>query len=189
MFKRTYTSYRQFDFFIISFQTPQVLLLFSENFAISYVFTVGNKTNKNIHVYKETNPNINLRVTWEVGLTQKQGEYLLFKEDEINVKLHDGREMKGRVIGTDPTTDLALVKIEGDDFPAIVVGNSDNLKVGEWVLAVGNPFNLGSTVTAGVVSAKSRGLGANQVESFIQTDAAINQGNSGGALVNAKGDW
>ena len=108
--------------------------------------------------------------------------------DEINVKLHDGREMKGRVIGTDPTTDLALVKIEGDDFPAIVVGNSDNLKVGEWVLAVGNPFNLGSTVTAGVVSAKSRGLGANQVESFIQTDAAINQGNSGGALVNVRGE-
>ena len=108
--------------------------------------------------------------------------------DEISVKLHDGRELKGRIIGTDPTTDLALVKIEGDDFPAIVVGNSDNLKVGEWVLAVGNPFNLGSTVTAGVVSAKSRGLGANQVESFIQTDAAINQGNSGGALVNAKGE-
>ena len=108
--------------------------------------------------------------------------------DEINVKLHDGREMKGRVIGADPTTDLALIKIEGDDFPAIVVGNSDNLKVGEWVLAVGDSFNLGSTVTAGVVSAKSRGLGANQVESFIQTDAAINQGNSGGALVNAKGE-
>lgn len=108
--------------------------------------------------------------------------------DEISVKLHDGREMKGRVIGTDPTTDLALVKIEGDDFPAIPVGNSDNLKVGEWVLAVGNPFNLGSTVTAGVVSAKARGLGANDVESFIQTDAAINKGNSGGALVNAKGE-
>ena len=108
--------------------------------------------------------------------------------DEISVKLHDGRDLKGRIIGTDPTTDLALVKIEGDDFPAIVVGNSDALKVGEWVLAVGNPFNLGSTVTAGVVSAKARGLGANQVESFIQTDAAINQGNSGGALVNAKGE-
>ena len=108
--------------------------------------------------------------------------------DEINVKLHDGREMKGRVIGTDAATDLALVKIEGDDFPAIPVGNSDNLKVGEWVLAVGNPFNLGSTVTAGVVSATARGLRANQVESFIQTDAAINQGNSGGALVNARGE-
>ena len=97
--------------------------------------------------------------------------------DEISVKLQDSRELKGRVIGTDPTTDLALV-----------VGDSDKLKVGEWVLAVGNPFNLGSTVTAGVVSAKSRGLGANQVESFIQTDAAINQGNSGGALVNARGE-
>lgn len=108
--------------------------------------------------------------------------------DEISVKLHDGREMKGRVIGADPTTDLALVKIEGDDFPAIPVGDSDRLKVGEWVLAVGNPFNLGSTVTAGIVSAKARGLGANGVESFIQTDAAINQGNSGGALVNAKGE-
>ena len=80
------------------------------------------------------------------------------------------------------------MKIEGDDFPAIPVGDSDALKVGEWVLAVGNPFNLGSTVTAGVVSAKARGLGANQVESFIQTDAAINQGNSGGALVNARGE-
>ncbi len=108
--------------------------------------------------------------------------------DEISVKLHDGRELKGRVIGTDSTTDLALVKIEGDDFPAIPVGDSDALKVGEWVLAVGNPFNLGSTVTAGVVSAKARGLGANQVESFIQTDAAINRGNSGGALVNAQGE-
>lgn len=108
--------------------------------------------------------------------------------DEISVKLHDSRELKGRVVGTDPTSDLALVKIEGDDFPAIPVGNSDALKVGEWVLAIGNPFTLGSTVTAGVVSAKARGLGANQVESFIQTDAAINQGNSGGALVNARGE-
>ena len=108
--------------------------------------------------------------------------------DEISVKLHDSREMKGRVVGTDPTSALALVKIEGDDFPAIPIGSSDALKVGEWVLAVGNPFTLGSTVTAGVVSAKARGLGANQVESFIQTDAAINQGNSGGALVNARGE-
>lgn len=108
--------------------------------------------------------------------------------DELTVKLHDGRELKGRVIGADPTTDLALVKIEGDDFPAMPIGDSDKLKVGEWVLAVGNPFNLGSTVTAGIVSAKARGLGANGVESFIQTDAAINQGNSGGALVNVKGE-
>ena len=112
--------------------------------------------------------------------------------DEIIVKLNDNREFKGRMIGTDPNSDLALVKIEGDDFPTIPVGDSDALKVGEWVLAVGNPFNLTSTVTAGIVSAKARtrsvvyGIGG--VESFIQTDAAINQGNSGGALVNAKGE-
>ena len=111
--------------------------------------------------------------------------------DEIIVKLNDNRELKGRMIGTDPNSDLALVKIEGDDFPTIPVGDSDALKVGEWVLAVGNPFNLTSTVTAGIVSAKARTLGVygiGGVESFIQTDAAINQGNSGGALVNAKGE-
>ena len=111
--------------------------------------------------------------------------------DEIIVKLNDNREFKGRMIGTDPNSDLALVKIEGDDFPTIPVGDSDALKVGEWVLAVGNPFNLTSTVTAGIVSAKARTLGVygiGGVESFIQTDAAINQGNSSGALVNAKGE-
>ena len=110
--------------------------------------------------------------------------------DEISVKLNDNREFKGRVIGTDPSTDLALVKIEGDDFPTIPVGDSEALKVGEWVLAVGNPFNLNSTVTAGIVSAKARSLGVYNggIESFIQTDAAINQGNSGGALLNMKGE-
>lgn len=107
---------------------------------------------------------------------------------KITVKLNDNREFDATIVGTDPATDLALIKIEGKDFPAITVGNSDNLKVGEWVLAVGNPFNLTSTVTAGIVSAKGRGLGANGVESFIQTDAAINKGNSGGALVNARGE-
>ncbi|WP_308552210.1 Do family serine endopeptidase [uncultured Mediterranea sp.] len=115
--------------------------------------------------------------------------------DEITVKLNDERELKGRVIGTDPDTDLALLKIEGDDFPTIPVGDSDALKVGEWVLAVGNPFNLNSTVTAGIVSAKARSIGttaangqAASIQSFIQTDAAINSGNSGGALVNAAGE-
>ena len=114
--------------------------------------------------------------------------------DEITVKLNDDRELKGRIIGTDPISDLALIKIEGDDFPTVPVGNSDELKVGEWVLAVGNPFNLTSTVTAGIVSAKSRGnIGAggkdrSKIESFIQTDAAVNPGNSGGALVNTKGE-
>jgi Do/DeqQ family serine protease len=110
--------------------------------------------------------------------------------DEISVKLNDNREFRGRVIGTDPSTDLALVKIEGDDFPTIPVGDSEALKVGEWVLAVGNPFNLNSTVTAGIVSAKARSLGVYNggIESFIQTDAAVNPGNSGGALVNTRGE-
>lgn len=110
--------------------------------------------------------------------------------DEISVKLNDNRDFLGRVIGTDPRTDLALVKIEGEDLPTLPVGDSDALKVGEWVLAVGNPFNLTSTVTAGIVSAKARTLGVYQqgIESFIQTDAAINEGNSGGALVNVRGE-
>ena len=116
--------------------------------------------------------------------------HVIEKADVISVKLNDGREFQGRVIGADPSTDLALVKIEGDDLPTIPVGNSDELKIGEWVLAVGNPFNMTSTVTAGIVSAKARSLGVYNkgVESFIQTDAAINQGNSGGALVNARGE-
>lgn len=108
--------------------------------------------------------------------------------DEILVKLNDNTEYKGRIIGLDETTDLALVKVEATGLPAITIGNSDDLKIGEWVLAVGNPFNLTSTVTAGIVSAKARSLGANGVESFIQTDAAINAGNSGGALVNERGE-
>ena len=108
--------------------------------------------------------------------------------DELTVKLNDNREFKARIIGQDKTTDLALIKVEENDLPAIKIGSSDNLKLGEWVLAVGNPFNLTSTVTAGIVSAKARSMGANGVESFIQTDAAINPGNSGGALVNTSGE-
>lgn len=110
--------------------------------------------------------------------------------DEINVKLNDNREFKARIIGTDPTTDLALIKIEATGLQAIKVADSEKIKLGEWVLAVGNPFSLTSTVTAGIVSAKGRSLGATpgSVESFIQTDAAINPGNSGGALVNVKGE-
>lgn len=115
--------------------------------------------------------------------------HVVSEADELLVKLNDNREFKGRIIGTDEQTDLALVKIEGKDFPTLPIGNSDDLKVGEWVLAVGNPFNLTSTVTAGIVSAKARSMGGmNSIESFIQTDAAINRGNSGGALVNARGE-
>lgn len=110
--------------------------------------------------------------------------------DELTVTLNDNREFSARVVGTDKSTDLALIKVSGKNLPTLPIGNSDNLKVGEWVIAVGNPYNLNNTVTAGIVSAKARGLGATQggVESFIQTDAAINQGNSGGALVNVQGE-
>ena len=108
--------------------------------------------------------------------------------DELTVTLNDNKEYSARIIGTDKTTDLALIKISATNLPAMPIGDSDKLKVGEWVLAVGNPFNLNSTVTAGIVSAKARSLGANGIESFIQTDAAINSGNSGGALVNTRGE-
>lgn len=114
--------------------------------------------------------------------------------DELEVTLNDNRKYMAKVIGADPTTDIALIKIDEKDLPTIPFGDSDKLKVGEWVLAIGNPFNLTSTVTAGIVSAKSRGnIGTNRgdrskIESFIQTDAAVNPGNSGGALVNTKGE-
>ena len=108
--------------------------------------------------------------------------------DELTVTLNDNREFSARIIGTDKKTDLALIKIDGKNLPTLPIGDSDKLKVGEWALAVGNPFRLNSTVTAGIVSAKARSLDANDIESFIQTDAAINAGNSGGALVNTQGE-
>ncbi|WP_317169366.1 S1C family serine protease [Mucilaginibacter humi] len=142
--------------------------------------------------------------------------HVVAKADKIDITLNDHRQFKAKVIGTDPNTDLALIKIDGTNLPIVKLGNSDDARVGEWVLAVGNPFNLTSTVTAGIISAKGRGMGiigsednrdeddANPfggrmrrqqpaaprkgIESFIQTDAAINPGNSGGALVNTKGE-
>ncbi len=139
--------------------------------------------------------------------------HVVDKAVKIEVVTNDHRDFKAKVIGTDPNTDLALIKIEGSGLPIVRLGNSDNVRVGEWVLAVGNPFRLTSTVTAGIVSAKGRNINiignednqeqespfgrtqyqqrpkANQaIESFIQTDAAINPGNSGGALVNASGE-
>ncbi|RUT78233.1 S1C family serine protease [Ancylomarina longa] len=109
----------------------------------------------------------------------------------INVVLYDKRSYEAKLVGQDPYTDLALLKIDEKDLPYLEMGNSDDLKLGEWVLAVGNPFNLTSTVTAGIISAKARtlGLSGNQmsIESFLQTDAAVNPGNSGGALVDTRG--
>lgn len=116
--------------------------------------------------------------------------HVIDKATEIEVTLNDNSKYTAKLLGTDPSTDIALLKIEGDNFSYIPFGDSDKLKVGEWVLAVGNPFNLTSTVTAGIVSAKSRGnIGSTNggIQSFIQTDAAINPGNSGGALVNTDG--
>jgi serine protease DegQ len=108
--------------------------------------------------------------------------------DEIEVVLADARKAKAKVIGTDPDTDLAILKIELDKLPVIVLGNSDALQVGDPVLAIGNPFGVGQTVTGGIVSALGRNkLGINTFENFIQTDAAINPGNSGGALVDTSG--
>ncbi len=109
----------------------------------------------------------------------------------VTVTLNDKREFEAEIVGTDPSTDLALIRIQAKNLPVLDFANSDDVRIGEWVLAVGNPFNLTSTVTAGIVSAKARNLNilgkSGSIESFIQTDAAVNQGNSGGALVNTSG--
>lgn len=117
--------------------------------------------------------------------------HMVKNADEINVTLYDGRSYTAKLIGTDPQTDLALLKIDEKNLSFIAFGDSDKIEVGEWVVAVGNPFNLASTVTAGIVSAKARNLNIlkdqDAIESFIQTDAAVNPGNSGGALVTLEG--
>ncbi len=118
--------------------------------------------------------------------------HVVEKSKDIKVTLNDHREYKAQIIGSDPSTDIALLKIEQTRLPFMVFGNSDSVRVGEWVLAVGNPFNLESTVTAGIISAKGRNIniltGTTSIESFLQTDAAVNPGNSGGALVNTAGE-
>ncbi|OON68024.1 Do family serine endopeptidase [Hymenobacter sp. CRA2] len=120
--------------------------------------------------------------------------HVIDKADKIEVVLDDKRKYSATLVGADPTTDLALLKVNADNLPYVRYGNSDNVKVGEWVLAVGNPFNLNSTVTAGIISAKGRNINilAREdrmgIESFLQTDAVVNPGNSGGALVNLNGD-
>ncbi|MDF7813166.1 Do family serine endopeptidase [Hymenobacter sp. YC55] len=120
--------------------------------------------------------------------------HVIDKADKITVIMDDKRKFDAELVGTDPTTDLALLKVKADNLPFIRYGNSDQVKVGEWVLAVGNPFNLNSTVTAGIISAKGRNISILRdqkgmgIESFLQTDAVVNPGNSGGALVNLNGD-
>ncbi len=117
--------------------------------------------------------------------------HVVERATEVSVTLNDNQEYIAKVVGTDSQSDIALLKIDGEEFPYLTFGNSDALEVGEWVLAVGNPFNLTSTVTAGIVSAKNRGNvmgGGLGIQSFIQIDAAVNPGNSGGALVNTRGE-
>jgi Do/DeqQ family serine protease len=114
--------------------------------------------------------------------------HVISNANEISITLNNNKSYTAELIGTDETTDIALLKIESkEDLPFMVFGDSDSAKIGEWVLAVGNPFNLNSTVTAGIISAKSRDLSGRNTQSFIQTDAAVNPGNSGGALVNTNG--
>ncbi len=116
--------------------------------------------------------------------------HVIAEGSEIVVLMEDGREYEAKVVGSDPSTDLALLKIDAKNLPHLSFGNSDSLMVGEWVMAIGNPFRLYSSVTAGIVSAKSRNINIlddSGIESFIQTDAAVNPGNSGGALVNTRG--
>ncbi len=120
--------------------------------------------------------------------------HVVTESNKIEVTLNNKRTYEATIVGTDPSTDLAVIKIKAEDLPFMTFGNSDELKIGEWVLAVGNPFNLTSTVTAGIVSAKARNINilgspdGTSIESFIQTDAAVNRGNSGGALVNTIGE-
>ena len=143
-----------------------------------------------------TNVNEKKAATTELAELADDSELygMIFQNTALNsaFKLNDKRNFKAKLIGTDPTTDIALIKIEADGLKPLHFANSDGVKVGEWVLAVGNPFNLTSTVTAGIVSAKGRHVGINTsnmaIESFIQTDAAVNPGNSGGALVNTRGE-
>lgn len=166
-------------------------------------------TNSVVHIRSSYNASLksNGYYQYRQGPSQSSGSGVIVSDDgyivtnnhviegasEIQVVLNDNRSYKAEIIGMDPTTDLALIKIKGDQFPFMAYGNSDEVKVGQWVLAVGNPFNLTSTVTAGIISAKARNIGIlrdennYQIESFLQTDAVVNPGNSGGALIDING--
>ena len=161
---------------------------------------------KNVSYKTVSNPMLEYYYGYKGGQTQEQvgtGSGVIISEDgyivtnnhvvkgasEIEITLNNKKSYKAKLIGTDSKMDIALLKIDaGEKLPYTTFGNSDSVKVGEWVLAVGNPYNLTSTVTAGIISAKARNLDASGIQSFIQTDAAVNPGNSGGALINTRGD-
>jgi serine protease Do len=204
LFPRTETTYIQ------NTQSPSVGLASSKQSAgedfvfastlsrpsVVYITTVSNVSQNNLFDWYFNNQGNQGSSSGSGVIYTSEGyiitnNHVIEKSDKIEV-IHEKRTYQAKVIGTDPSTDLALLKIEGKDLPAIKIGNSKDLKIGEWVLAVGNPFNLTSTVTAGIVSAKARNINVVNsqfpLESFIQTDAAINPGNSGGALVNTRGE-
>ncbi|HRH69324.1 MAG TPA: Do family serine endopeptidase [Flavobacteriales bacterium] len=188
--------------------------------ALDFTYAAENTVNAVVHVTTETAVNVRdpfadffwgYRAPQQQQMRQSAGSGVIVSgdgyivtnnhvvegADKIQVHLNDSRMFEGTVIGRDPSTDLALLKIDAKDLTTVPYGNSDGVRVGEWVLAVGNPMNLTSTVTAGIVSAKARNINLLQydaardifpIESFIQTDAAVNPGNSGGALVNASGE-
>lgn len=161
---------------------------------------------KNVSYHTVRNPIMEFFYGYQSGQPREQvgtGSGVIISEDgyvvtnnhvirgasEIDITLNDNRTFPAKLIGTDSKMDIALLKIDADEkFPYAVFADSDNIKVGEWVLAIGNPYNLNSTVTAGIVSAKARNLATSGIQSFIQTDAAVNPGNSGGALVNTNGE-
>lgn len=188
--------------------------------ALDFTFAAEHTVNAVVHVTTETAVNVRdpfadffwgYRAPQQQQLRQGAGSGVIVSSDgyivtnnhvvegadRIRVHLNDNRMFEGKVIGRDPSTDLALLKIDAEELATVAYGNSDDVRVGEWVLAVGNPMNLTSTVTAGIVSAKARNINLLQydasrdifpIESFIQTDAAVNPGNSGGALVNTNGE-
>ena len=161
---------------------------------------------KNVSYRTVSNPILEYYYGYRGGQQQEQigtGSGVIISEDgyivtnnhvikdaqNIEITLNNGKSYKAKLIGTDDKMDISLIKIDADEkLPYSTFADSDNVKVGEWVLAVGNPYNLNSTVTAGIVSAKARNLDTNGIQSFIQTDAAVNPGNSGGALVNTRGE-
>ncbi len=170
--------------------------------AVVHVKTISNgqRNNNNLYGFFFGNPHRQQMPVQAAGsgvIISSDGyivtnNHVIKNADKISVTLNNNREYSATLIGADPSTDIALLKIDEANLPHIAYGNSDDLNIGEWVLAVGNPFNLTSTVTAGIVSAKARNINILReqyaVESFIQTDAAVNPGNSGGALVNIKGE-
>lgn len=197
---------------IISSTTPLQSTSTNLNYLESFTEAANKTINTVVHVtnvsYRMTpsNPILEYFYGYKGGQTQAQvgtGSGVIISEDgyivtnnhvikdanEIEITLNDNRSYKAKLVGTDSKMDIALLKIDANEkFPYSVFADSDGISVGEWVLAVGNPYNLTSTVTAGIVSAKARNLSTNGIHSFIQTDAAVNPGNSGGALVNKFGE-